>query len=106
MSALGMIGMARRAGRLIYGMDSVENNAARARLIVLSRDAGKAVVRNVAHITEGRNIPVLRLPESSEELGHAIGVSVCAVAAITDAGMARAILAKNPAETPPESPAL
>lgn len=95
MSVLGLLGMARKAGRLIYGMDSVENSLPRVKLIVTACDAGKSVTRNVAFITENKEILVLSIPHTAAELGHAIGVSLCAVAGVTDAGLSAAICAQR-----------
>ena len=77
---LRLIGLARRAGKLICGSDAVKDAAGRAKLIFIAADAGQNVRREAERY--GKRIVVL--PYSKEELGHAAGRGQCAVAAVID----------------------
>lgn len=92
---LTFLGLAKRANKLAAGEDAV--NAALAagtvRLLVLSSDAGEHTVRRVEHQSQGR-LPILYLDADKAALGQVLGWQSCAVAALTDLGMARSFAGK------------
>ncbi|MCL2082312.1 MAG: ribosomal L7Ae/L30e/S12e/Gadd45 family protein [Oscillospiraceae bacterium] len=88
---LQTLGLARRAGRAIFGIDTVAANTRTAQLIVLANDAGIAVSRRAARIGAEANVEIITAPYTSVELGQAIGTQLCAVAAITEKGFATSI---------------
>lgn len=92
--ALLMTGMALRAGRLEVG-DEAAGDACRykrCRLLLVSADAGEGAQRRAAHFAEEGQCLLAELPCSKEELGAALGRKSCAMAAVTDLGLAQAIV--------------
>jgi len=90
---LHMIGLANRAGSLEVGEEPV-GAACRAkscRLILVARDAADNSFRRVHHFADAGQCLWASLPYTKEELGNATGRSVCAMAAVTEIGMASAI---------------
>ena len=100
--ALLMIGMALRAGRLEIG-DEAAGDACqykRCRLLLVSADAGEGAQRRAAHFAEEGQCLLAELPCSKEELGAALGRKSCAMAAVTDLGLAQAIVQKLAQDEP------
>lgn len=92
--ALRMTGMALRAGRLEVG-DEAAGDACqykRCRLLILAADAGEGAQRRAAHFAEEGQCLLAEIPCSKEELGAALGRKSCAMAAVTDLGLAQAIV--------------
>ena len=91
---LGLIGMARRAGKLAVGEALTAELVAegRARAIFLAEDVGEATRRKV--MRHDARVPVFRLPCAKAELGRAVGFPDCAVCAMQDIGMAQAAAKK------------
>lgn len=101
-SALHLLGIARKAGRLEIGEEPV-GAAARARqakLILVAADAADNSARRAAHFAEGGKAPWAQVPFSKGELGGAVGRASCAMLAVTDAGLASALVSKLAAEDP------
>ena len=93
---LHMVGLALRAGRLAVGEEPV-GAACRARdcrLILVARDAGASTLRRAQRMAEEGQCLTLTLPWNREALGGALGRNVCAVAAVTDLGLAKAVAEK------------
>lgn len=101
-AALRMIGMALRAGCLEVG-DEAAGDACRlkrCRLLLAASDAGEAAQRRAAHFAEEGQCLLAELPCSREALGAALGRKSCAMAAVTDLGLAQAIVQKLAQEEP------
>ena len=100
--ALGMIGMALRAGRLEVGGDAAGDACRykRCRLLLLAAGAGEDARRRAVHCAEEGQCLLAELPCSRVELGAALGRGSCAVAAVTDLGLAQAIVQKLAREEP------
>ena len=95
-SALRMAGMALRAGRLEVG-DEAAGDACRykrCRLLLVAGDAGEGAQRRAMHFAEEGQCLLAEIPCSKEELGAALGRKSCAMAALTDLGLARAVAGK------------
>ena len=90
--ALSLLSLCRKGGNIAIGEEPVgaEARANRARLIVVARDASDHTVRRVRSYVAGTNQPWIALPYCKDELGEALGVNVCAMAAITDVRLALA----------------
>ena len=101
--ALGMLGLARKAGKLQTGEETVSAMLAEkhARLTVLSNDAGEAVVRKVRGLAEGTRQRVLTVPYGKLTLGAALGRQIVSVAAFADVSMALAFVKALPAGSVP-----
>lgn len=101
-NTLNMVGLALRAGRLEVGEEPV-GAACRARdcrLILVARDAADPTFRRVRHFADAGQCLWISVPYSKEELGAAVGRTVCAMAAVTDIGFAEAIAQKLAAADP------
>jgi ribosomal protein L7Ae-like RNA K-turn-binding protein len=83
---LGMLGLARRAGRLTYGFDAVLKDIAggKAEVVMLTADAAPRTVKNIEEACKSFGTDVFLVPCDKLALGHAIGRGETAVAAVTD----------------------
>lgn len=102
-NVLTMVGLALRAGRLAVGEEPV-GAACRARdcrLLLLASDAADNTVRRAERFAQAGQCLAVTLPCSREELGAAVGRGFCAMAAVTDTGLAGAI-AQRLAQRDPE----
>ena len=88
---LRLLGLARKAGHLVTGLDAVRSAAGRSRLLLLANDAGASASREARYLSRTSGVPLLELPYSREELGRAVGKKLCAAAALTDKGLAEAV---------------
>ena len=95
-NAFGLLGLARRAGKLAYGEDmtSLAVRDKRARAICTASDATERVV----NFAESSGVPHLPLSLTKDELGALIGRASCAQLAILDVGIAASIAEKLSAE--------
>lgn len=86
----GLLGFARRAGRLGFGSDAVLRDilAGRARLVLLSRDVSPRTDRRIRQACGENEVAVCRLPCGKAELGQAIGRGDTAVIDVTDRSFA------------------
>ena len=101
--ALGLLGLARKAGKLQTGEETVGSMLLEkhARLTVLASDAGAAVARKIRGLAEGSRQRVLELPWDKLTLGAALGKASVSVAAFADVSMALAFVKALPAGTAP-----
>ena len=92
-NTLSMIGLALRAGRLEVG-DEAAGDACRykrCRLLLVAADAGEGAQRRAMHFAEEGQCLLAEIPCSKEKLGAALGRKSCAMAALTDLGLAQAV---------------
>lgn len=91
---LGMIGLARRAGRLNYGFDAAlkDIEAGKTKAVLLSNDASPRTADKIRGACErcGVEYAVMSIPKA--ELGQAIGKGDIAVMTINDKSFADRIL--------------
>ena len=99
--AIGLLGLARRAGKLQTGEETVSSMLAEkhARLTVLASDAGEAVARKVRGLAAGSRQRVLTIPYDKLTLGAALGRPVVSVAAFADVSLALAFVKALPEGT-------
>lgn len=99
---LGMLGLARRAGKLAFGDELVRQLCAehKARCVLVAADAGESTAKKAALYAARVNVPCITLPHGKEELGAAIGKNGCAVCAVSDIGLAAAAIGKLAAQRP------
>lgn len=92
--ALGLLSISRKGGNLTVGEEQVGAvaRAGRARLLLVASDASDHTVRRARSFVAGTAQPMLLLPFSKDELGQALGVASCAIAAITDVRLAQAFV--------------
>ena len=95
-SALNLLGLARRGGNLAMGEETVAEacKTGKARLVFLASDAGDTIARRGRNMAEGAGVSLAVLPCTKAELGFALGKATCALIAVTDRGLARAVLQK------------
>lgn len=88
----GLIGLARRAGRLAAGDHAVRHafQQGRAALVVVAADAGAACHRRFARLAARDAVPLV-VWGGKGELGALAGRPQCAVLAVTDKGLAAAL---------------
>ena len=101
-NTLRMIGLAMKAGRLEAGEEPAGQccREKRCRLLLTASDAAEGTLRRAEHFAAEGACLLAGLPFSKEELGGAIGRASCAVAAMTDLGMAQAVVQKLAAADP------
>ena len=90
--ALGLLGLARKAGKLQTGEETVSAMLAEkhARLTVLASDAGEATARKIRGLAAGSRQRVLTIPYDKLRLGAVLGRPAVSVAAFADVSMALA----------------
>ena len=90
---LKLLGLARRANRVALGAFAAEHAAKRGKavLLLVAADASDNTLRMAQRIAAESRISLLRLPHDKNTMGRATGHSECAVAALTDMGLAKAI---------------
>jgi len=99
---LSLLGLAKRGGMLVAGEEPVDAmvRAKDARLLLTASDAAENTARRVRHFAETGACLLLQIPFTKEELGHAVGLTSCAVVALTDIGFASSIVSRMAAEDP------
>ncbi len=97
--ALRLLGLARRAGRLVLGSRAVRGAARTGSLaaVLLARDASARARDRIGPLLEARGISMVHCADRAS-LGDAVGHSPLTVVGITDPAVAHAIVARL--ETP------
>ena len=95
-SALSLLGLALRGSNLAVGEEPVQDacKTHRARLVMSAADAAQNSVDRAGRMAETGGVPWICLPWDKETLGGALGRKLCAVAALTDQGLASALAEK------------
>ena len=99
--ALNYLSLARKGGLAELGEEPVgaAARAGKAYLILVAQDASDHTWRRARSFAAGTEQQVLRLRQSKDELGQSIGRESLAIAAITDAALALAMVkALEPSE--------
>ena len=96
--ALNYLALARKGGRAELGEEPVGSaaRAGNAYLIVVASDAGDHTWRRAKSFAAGTDQQCLKVSYTKDELGMAIGRSSLAIAAITDAALALALVKALP----------
>ena len=89
---LSMLGLARRAGRVVSGEFSVEKavRSGKAYLVIVAEDVSDNTRKNFTEMCTYYKLPLI-FTGTKETLGHAIGCELRASAAVTDSGLAKSI---------------
>ena len=97
--ALNYLSLARKAGKAELGEEPVgaAARALHAHLIVVAGDASDHTWRRAKSYAAGTDQACVRLPYTKDEIGMAIGRTSLAIAAITDAALALALVQSLPA---------
>ena len=91
---LSLLGLALRGNHLAVGEEPVEAvaRARDARVLLLASDAADNTRRRVEHFADVGQCIWLRVPFTKAELGQAVGRSATAIVAVTDIGLANAVV--------------
>lgn len=94
--AMTFLGLAKRAGRLTIGEESVKIDARanKAKLILTACDAGRSLGERAQNFSTMAKCPHIALPWTKEELGSLVGRGTPGIMAITDKKMAEAFQMK------------
>ena len=100
--ALNYLALARKGGRVELGEEPVgaAARAGKAYLIVVASDAGDHTWRRAKSYAAGTPQQTLKVSFTKDELGMAIGRSALALAAVTDAALALALVQSLPEANP------
>ena len=95
-NALSLLGLALRGGNLAVGEEPVREacKTRRAALVLAAADAAQNSADRSRRWAEESGVTWVRLPWDKETLGAALGRNRCAVAALTDQGLAAALAEK------------
>ena len=95
-SYLGLLGLARRAGKLEIGDEAVKGSCGRnlAKLLLIASDASERTRATFESIAEGSELPCVTVSETREEIGNALGKRPSAIVAVCDSGFSAAIVKK------------
>ena len=96
--ALNYLALARKGGMAELGEEPVGAvaRAQKARLVVVASDASDHTWRRAKSFVAGTEQQCIRLPYTKDEMGFAIGRTSLAIAAITDAALALALVKALP----------
>lgn len=91
---LSLLGLALRGSHLVVGEEPVEAaaRARDARVLLLAADAADNTRRRIEHFADAGQCLWLRVPFTKEDLGRAVGRSSAAIVAVTDIGLANAVV--------------
>ncbi len=94
-AVLSLIGMAKRAGKVVSGEFSTEKaiKERKAKLVIVSDDASDNTKKLFTNKTAYYMIPI-RFYSDKSSLGHGIGCEIRTSVGITDEGFANAIMKK------------
>lgn len=100
--ALSLLGLARKAGRIEIGEEPAGSacRARKARLLILACDAAPRTRRQGERLAQAGNAAHVTVPFTKAQLGAALGRESCALAALTDAGMAHSLLRRLAGDDP------
>ena len=95
--ALGLLGLARRAGAVSRGVDATRRSleSGEVRLVLFATDASETQFKKVRNLIRRRGVPVLRISDR-DLLGRAVGRSALSVVGVTERSFARQLLERVP----------
>lgn len=90
---LSMIGLSKKAGRLLEGNERVIEASwtGRVSLIIIAEDLAEARRKNLQRIASESGTPYCILPVTMQELGERLGSRPVGILGVTDHGLATAI---------------
>lgn len=95
---LGLLGLGRRAGNLVVGVDAVRSalQAGQCHLVVIASDAGPRAEEKVTRLARGKGLPVIVGPVA-DELGRALGRPPVQAVGVSDRALASGVMNAGPA---------
>lgn len=99
---LNLLGLMRKANAIAVGETNTGGavRAGKAKLLLLASDASDNAQSRARGFTHGRDVVTVTLPFTKDEIAAHVGVSGCAMAAITDIGFANAFMKSLAAAVP------
>ena len=99
---LNLLGLMRKANAIAVGETNTGGavRAGKAKLLLLAADASNNARSRARGFTHGRDIVTVTLPFTKDEIAAHVGVSGCAMAAITDIGFENAFMKSLAAAVP------
>ena len=99
---LNLLGLMRKANTIAVGETNTGGavRAGKAKLLLLAADASDNARSRARGFTHGRDVVTVTLPFTKDEIAAHVGVSGCAMAAITDIGFANAFMKSLAAAVP------
>lgn len=99
---LNLLGLMRKANAIAVGETNTGGavRAGKAKLLLLAADASDNARSRARGFTHGRDIVTVTLPFTKDEIAAHVGLSGCAMAAITDIGFANAFMKSLAAAVP------
>ena len=96
--AMNYVALAKKARLVELGEEPVGavTRALKARLVIVASDAGDHTWRRATSFVAGTNQQCIRIPQSKDELGLAVGRTSLAIAAFTDTALALAFVKALP----------
>ena len=89
---LSLLGLARKAGRLVLGAAAVEQKLRQGgALLLIASDASPHTTRRAGQWAGVTETDLRVIPYTKEQFGRAMGRSECALALVTDQGFAKKI---------------
>ena len=87
---LSAIGLARKAGKLVFGADAVidEIRSKKARLTLIASDASESTIKRITDKSVFYGVKYEIIDYTRKELGSALGKPLCACAAVCDGNFA------------------
>jgi ribosomal protein L7Ae-like RNA K-turn-binding protein len=91
-----LLGLGVRAGNVVIGVAGVRAGLQRGKVycVVLAADASQRTIEKVARLAEAKQVPVLRGPVANE-LGAGLGRPPVQAAGVSDAALARGLIADS-----------
>jgi ribosomal protein L7Ae-like RNA K-turn-binding protein len=95
-NVLNTLGLARRAGALAVGEEPVLEacKTKKARVLLVAADAADNTADKALRLADQSGAPLVTLPYDKAQVGFALGRSACALLAVTDMGLAAALVGK------------
>ena len=92
--AANYLGLMRKAGRIALGEHDARAaaRAGKACLLLLAQDASDNARKRAEGFAYAAQAPLLRLPYTKQALSDRLGKTGCAIAAVTDPGLAKAFV--------------
>lgn len=99
---LNLLGLMRKANAIAVGETNTGGavRAGKAKLLLLAADASDNARSRARGFTHERDVVTVTLPFTKDEIAAHVGVSSCAMAAITDIGFANAFMKSLAAAVP------
>lgn len=93
---LGLLGIARKAGKVELGEEAITSFAERRkiRLLLTASDSAERTKNTARRLAELSKAPCIEVEQTREELGNALGTRPCAAVGVSDMGIAAALVKK------------